>query len=279
MSKPFDEFPLSISAYIADTQHLSTIQHGAYLLILMTMRRSGGYLPDDDRKLANIVKMTLAKWRKIAPDLRALLIAEDGKLTQKRIKNDLEKQRVLSLKNAENGKSGGEAKSLKNKEPVLATATVSPPTRQTEEVNAIPSLLTDSVIKQDSPKKERNSAGKSLSSEWVPDAADIAYGHKVGLQRSEVDDCAEDMRLWARANANRAVGRKADWRSTFHGWMRREAPKIIRQRSFGKGNPHEANRGRTSQLGFAGLAQRLRNPPVADPGRPAPEDLKPVNRY
>jgi uncharacterized protein YdaU (DUF1376 family) len=275
MSKPFDEFPLSISAYIADTQHLSTVQHGAYLLILMTMRRSGGYLPDDDRKLANIVKLTLTKWKRIAPDIRALMIAEEGKLTQKRVKSDIEKQRLLSLRNASNGKTGGVAKSLKTKEPTLATATVSPADRQKPDVNAIPSLLETTEIQKEV-KKERNSGGRSLPSDWMATDDDHAYGAKLGLTELEIEACAEDMRLWARGNANRAVGRKADWRATFHGWMRREAPKITRQRSFTGGSNGKTT---DAKVGFSGIAARLRRQ-IADEEelfRPAPEDLQPVN--
>ncbi len=84
-------------------------------------------------------------------------------------------------------------------------------------------------------KKERKSAGRSLCDDWKPDETDHEYGRQLGLTRREVEGVAEDMRLWARANANRAIGRKADWRATFRGWMRREAPKIIRQRGGPQG--------------------------------------------
>jgi uncharacterized protein YdaU (DUF1376 family) len=280
--KALDEFPISISAYIADTQHLSTLQHGAYLLLLMTMRRAGGWLPDDDRKLANIVKLTMAKWKQIAPDIRSLLVTKGGQVSQKRILSDIEKHRVLSLRNASNGKTGGLAKALKSKEPNLATATVSPAIspadRQNDEVNAIPSLLTTSTDSKIQ-KKERNSAGRSLPSDWVADAIDHAYAQKLGMTIPEAESCAEDLRLWARANANRAVGRKADWRSTYHGWMRREAPKIIRQRGFSTRAKHGKTQGtiNTSQLGFSELAALARRGPPQSP-RPAPEDLEPINR-
>ena len=47
----------------------------------------------------------------------------------------------------------------------------------------------------------------------------------MGLTKVDVLGFAEDMRLWALSNANRAVARKANWSTTFMGWLRREAAK------------------------------------------------------
>jgi hypothetical protein len=120
--------------------------------------------------------------------------------------------------------------------------------------------------------------GASLPETWAPDERDIAYAAKLNLTFDEMGGLAEDMRLWARANANRAIGRKADWRSTFHGWMRREAPKIIRQRV---GGSNASNRNGGSKVGFSGLAAKLRQDiretELFDRGY-APEDLEPINR-
>jgi hypothetical protein len=55
--------------------------------------------------------------------------------------------------------------------------------------------------------------------------ADQGYGLNLGLSLPQVLDCAEEMRLWAGANANRAVARKLDWGMAFKSWMRREAAK------------------------------------------------------
>jgi len=93
--------------------------------------------------------------------------------------------------------------------------------------SAIPSL--DSITKKENNKKN---SGHALRDDWKPADDDYGYGNNLGLSRSQVDGFAEDMRLWARANANRAVGRKADWQATFHGWMRREAPKASKQHTF-----------------------------------------------
>ena len=79
--------PLDTDAYLSDTGHLSTTQHGAYMLLLMAIWRSkDGWLPGDDSFLARASRQSLDKWRKMAPVIRALLIAKDGKVTQKRCK-------------------------------------------------------------------------------------------------------------------------------------------------------------------------------------------------
>ena len=41
--------PMYWDAYIADTTHLSTEEHGAYLLLLAAMWRRDGSVPDDDK--------------------------------------------------------------------------------------------------------------------------------------------------------------------------------------------------------------------------------------
>lgn len=220
-----DTIPLSTSAYLADTQHLSLPEHGAYLLILMTMWRAGGWIKDDDRLLANICKISLKKWLSIAPVIRHLLLAKDGRLSQKRLLSESKKAEDVVSKNRANGAKGGAAKALKNKEQGLATAKVSLPhplphplpDRQNPEKPTL-SFLEESKNLE---SKKRKKAGTALSSDWQPTASDRAYGRELGLTDSTIDQFAEDMRVWAQANANREVARKADWSATFKGWMRR----------------------------------------------------------
>lgn len=225
-----DEFPLSTSAYLADTQHLSLPQHGAYLLILMTMWRAKGWIADDDQLLANICKLSVPKWLNIAPAVRALLLREGGKLTQKRLLSEFESASKTISKNRENGRAGGIAKSLKSKKSGLATATISPGARQNDKESTLPLLGLDSESRD---TRKRRGNGTSLPGDWQPTATDFDYGSGLDLSERQVSSMAEDMRLWARANANRAVGRKADWTATFRGWMRREAGRRATGRRFG----------------------------------------------
>lgn len=53
--------PLYIGNYLADTGHLTTVEHGAYMLLIMHYWQHSG-LPDDDRKLARICRMTPDEW-------------------------------------------------------------------------------------------------------------------------------------------------------------------------------------------------------------------------
>jgi len=62
MSRPW--MPLYVADYLADTRRLSTLEHGAYMLLIMDYWRNGS-LPDDDRKLARIVGLALDEWMEI----------------------------------------------------------------------------------------------------------------------------------------------------------------------------------------------------------------------
>lgn len=59
---PNDYMILDVDAYQDDTKHMSALQSGAVLLLLIEFYRRGD-LPTDDERLAEIAKMTLPKWK------------------------------------------------------------------------------------------------------------------------------------------------------------------------------------------------------------------------
>lgn len=88
MSKVDKYMPLWIGDYLADTSHLTTVQHGAYLLLIMHYWRKGP-LKNDDATLAAVTKMTASEWRKHKHTILAFFTLDDGEFTQTRIEKEL----------------------------------------------------------------------------------------------------------------------------------------------------------------------------------------------
>jgi uncharacterized protein YdaU (DUF1376 family) len=118
--------PLATDAYVADTMHLTTEEHGAYLLLLIaTWRNNGAPLPDDDKRLGRIARATPARWKRLRPVLEEFFdISADG-WRQKRLEKEWRyvSQR-LEIKRA-NGRKGGRPKSLNNNKPDKPIGSVS----------------------------------------------------------------------------------------------------------------------------------------------------------
>lgn len=62
----FPALPLWTDAYLADTMHMSCLESGAYLHLLMAAWRTPGCtLPDDDKMLGRMARCTPREWAKI----------------------------------------------------------------------------------------------------------------------------------------------------------------------------------------------------------------------
>lgn len=89
MSKKPSHLPLFPDAYHRDTTHLTTEEHGAYLLLLMAAwGQEDCSLPSDERRLAALVKLPLPRWRKIAPNILEFFTIDRGRLQQKRLRKE-----------------------------------------------------------------------------------------------------------------------------------------------------------------------------------------------
>lgn len=110
----FPSLPLFTDAYLGDTTHLSTFEHGAYLLLLIVSWRSPGCcLPDDDALLARYTRMTRDKWRKVRPILEPFFAIENGFWHQARLQNELQHLQSRRQQQVEAGNASAIAKSLK----------------------------------------------------------------------------------------------------------------------------------------------------------------------
>lgn len=95
--------PLYVGDYLGDTGHLSTTQHGAYLLLMMHYWRQGS-LPSDDKQLAAITKLPLRLWLDCKDTIQAFF--HDG-WQHKRIEEELFKMDKAADKRAAAGQKGG----------------------------------------------------------------------------------------------------------------------------------------------------------------------------
>ncbi len=101
MSHPW--MPFYVADYLGDTGHLTTLEHGAYILLICHYWRTGG-LPTDDAHLARIVRLSLKAWHRIKPDIEPLFL--DG-WRHKRIEAEFAKQTAIGEKRALAGRKGG----------------------------------------------------------------------------------------------------------------------------------------------------------------------------
>lgn len=244
--------PLDTSAYLSDTGHLKTIEHGAYLLILMALWRStDGWVAGDDNYLARATRMTLGRWKRIAPTVRALLVSKDGKVSQKRVIKD--RKSVLSpAKEIPTENPIREAKPLKTIDPISKT----PPAAPLAPESALPSLFGSSFESEDRKQERKKVKGRILPPDWRPAEAERLYARTVhSFTNREIDASFEKMRRWATANAHRAVARKSDWNATFRNWIDGDAEKKFdRSRTAvqtnGTKNGHAGNILRIFEIGM-----------------------------
>lgn len=109
--------PLFPADYLADTQHLSTEEHGAYLLLMMTAwMQDDCTLPDDDRKLARITRLSLRQWKAMRETMLDFWSVSGGRWVNRR----LSKERVYADKksqaNRENARKRWDAQAIENKQ-------------------------------------------------------------------------------------------------------------------------------------------------------------------
>lgn len=126
----YPALPLFTDAYLADTRHLTTAQHGAYMLMLMTAWRAPDCsLPDDDVFLARICGMDKRTWA----SNKIVLLAfwqrtSDAKLFQKRLKD--ERNYVEGKRNKNVAAGNASALKRKNRHSTGVTTKPQPKTNQ-----------------------------------------------------------------------------------------------------------------------------------------------------
>lgn len=81
--------PLYVADYLKDTGHISTVEHGAYFLLIMHAWTHGGRLPLDPERLRRITGMTPKEWKSSWPVLAEFFTSDEIGYRHKRIDAEL----------------------------------------------------------------------------------------------------------------------------------------------------------------------------------------------
>jgi uncharacterized protein YdaU (DUF1376 family) len=225
MSKKTDIWmPIYIADYLADTMHLSTAEHGAYLLIIMAYWRNRQPIPKS--RLKSITRMDEKLWETSALVLAEFFIIEEsgGEEVWRHERIDLELAKALNNKEIKsiNGKLGGRPKKL-NESYEKANGNLNiklneSPSPSPSYIKAIGALPAESPAA--SPKK-----GTRLPKDWQPSDDLMAWSKatRPDLNLTLTLDSFRD--FWASKAGSGGV--KLDWDATWRNWVRKETQKPV----------------------------------------------------
>lgn len=110
---------LYVADYLADTMHLTTEEHGAYLLLIMNYWQTGKPIPK--KRLASVVRLSNERWNCVKDALNEFFTeGQQGEWIHDRLEQDLDKVKSKSNKASKAGKASAAkraaTKVIENKE-------------------------------------------------------------------------------------------------------------------------------------------------------------------
>lgn len=106
---------MHIGDFLTGVIHMDAVETGAYIMLIMAHYQAGEEgLPNDDKKLSRIAKVTPRKWAAIKDTVMEKFDLENDMWCQKRVVNELKRVRDVSQRQS--------AKALKLHNPPDATA-------------------------------------------------------------------------------------------------------------------------------------------------------------
>lgn len=102
---------LYIADYLADTMHLSTEEHGAYLLLMFNYWQTGRPIPKN--RLSKIARLSNDRWDAVEPSLKEFFNDNGTEWVQERIERDLEAVKNSISQKSAAGKASAQARKAK----------------------------------------------------------------------------------------------------------------------------------------------------------------------
>ena len=239
MSAPY--MPLFVADYLADTAHLSAAEHGAYLLLIMNYWQRRKPLPNDDRKLARIVRMTDDEWADARGNISEFFQISDDGWAHARIENEINIADGKSAKAKASARASVEARST-NAQRTLNERSTNAELLGEERIgeNRISSLHSDSADAPQ-PNFDLNSeiqkpVKTALDPNASPTADDRTYAANLGMTEATLSNEWEKFKLHHVSRQTRAI----DWAMTWQTWARNwvgYGARNVETRQFGSKSP------------------------------------------
>lgn len=221
--------PMYWDAYLADTTHLTTEEHGAYLLLLGAMWRRNGSVPDDDKDNARILGLTKGRWIKVKSRLSEFLIIENGDISQKKLQKTWKNTQEKIQTNRSNGSKGGRPRSNENNDLAKAKGSVSHNPNHNPNVT-IPEPEPEPLEKRTTDVVQKKTASR-LPDDWFLPVAWGEWALSEGLDRDAIKIEADTFKdYWLSLDGQKAA--KLDWLRVWRNWIRNSK----QRKSNGNGN-------------------------------------------
>lgn len=98
--------PFYVGDYLRDTMHLTTEQHGAYLLLLFACWTHGGQVPNNDAELAAITRLPIDEWKRARRKIAKFFKISVKFWAQKRVSVELQRAHHLHDVRSKAGSKG-----------------------------------------------------------------------------------------------------------------------------------------------------------------------------
>ncbi|NMZ06242.1 DUF1376 domain-containing protein [Pseudomonas proteolytica] len=216
---------LYVADYLADTMHLTTEEHGAYLLLIFNYWQTGKPIPVP--RLARITRLSNERWTDVERSLGEFFNERDNEWVHDRIERDLEAVRATQEQRIAAGKASAEARkqSAKSRPKASSNARSTPveiplnenatnkEEKREEEIRQTPPLspLAENPAPAPDPKPKRKSRLPEPFNvtgdmrKWAADRAPAVH---------LVNETEKFVNYW-RGNGST----KADWIATWRNWL------------------------------------------------------------
>ena len=231
--------PFYVADYLADTAHLSALESGTYLHLILAYWQRQKALPAGDDRLAAVARLSVEEWLKVRPALEEFFNESSGCWAHKRIESELQK----FYEKSEKSRTAGMASWRKRKAETERTlngciADAHHPLNgciaDVERTFNHTDTDTDTDTKEEKlksicfsshdekPKTKREPAnGKRLDVLELPEKWQEWAMRDCGWSQPYTARAFEGFRdYWIARAGERA--RKLDWEATWRGWCRRD---------------------------------------------------------